>query len=610
MNIRYTKNIQNLFEPLTVTLGGTGHSRFNPYAVLRGNGTNPIIGTDDFIYKDYILTLGGSSSILLNNTTTAPITVSYAYTLTANGCSKTTTISVVVKPTPVLNSPLIGVVCNNAPFNYTATSATVGTTFSWTRASVSGISNAIGSGSGATINEVLNNTTTAPIVVNYLITLNANQCPNTQTLAVTVNPTPSLSSSLTPPSICSANPFSYTPTSATLNASFTWIRVANVNITPSPSASSNLVPINETLTNNTTSTVNVTYNIITTANGCSSLTQQVVVPINPSPSLSSSLLTSQICSNTLFNYTPSSTTSGTTFSWTRAAVAGISTPASSGINNISEALENTTAAPITVNYVYTLSANNCSRQQIISVIVKPNPTLSSSLTPASICSGTNFSYTAISGTAGVTYSWVRPSVAGINNGNASSSGAINTGIINETLTNNTFNPIIVNYNFTITANGCSSNQTVSVTVNPKPVATPGINYLCNGDTSQAISFSGNGVANTTYTWSNNNTSIGLAASGSGSIPLFVATNTTANQISGVVTISSTANGCSGTPVPVIFYVSATPVLTSVLNVNVTSNTTLTDQISTVKKYFTDKGYSVNISTNSGTGNTLQWKIKW
>ena len=44
--------------------------------------------------------------------------------------------------------------------------------------------------------------------------------------------------------------------------------------------------------------------------------------------------------------------------------------------------------------------------------------------------------------------------------------------------------------------------------------------------------------------------------------------------------------------------------------NISTNTTLTDQISTVKKYFTDKGYSVNISTNAGTGNTLQWKIKW
>ena len=71
VTIRYTKNIQNLFEPLSVSLGGTGKSRFNPYAVLRGNGTNPIIGTDDFIYKDYQLTLGAESSIVLTNTSTA-----------------------------------------------------------------------------------------------------------------------------------------------------------------------------------------------------------------------------------------------------------------------------------------------------------------------------------------------------------------------------------------------------------------------------------------------------------------------------------------------------------------------------------------------------------
>ena len=43
---------------------------------------------------------------------------------------------------------------------------------------------------------------------------------------------------------------------------------------------------------------------------------------------------------------------------------------------------------------------------------------------------------------------------------------------------------------------------------------------------------------------------------------------------------------------------------------ITTNTTITDQINTVKKHFTDKGYSVNISTNAGTGNTIQWTIKW
>ena len=84
ISIRFTKNIQNLFEPLSVTLGGTGNSRFTPYAVLRGDGTNPIMGTDDFIYKNYQLTLGPSSSIFLKNTETAT-SISNGGTLTSYG---------------------------------------------------------------------------------------------------------------------------------------------------------------------------------------------------------------------------------------------------------------------------------------------------------------------------------------------------------------------------------------------------------------------------------------------------------------------------------------------------------------------------------------------
>ena len=84
VDIRFTKNIQNLFEPLSVTLGGTGNSRFSPYAILRGNGTNPIIGTDDFIYKDYRLQLGSSSSIILTNTQNAT-SISNGGTLTSYG---------------------------------------------------------------------------------------------------------------------------------------------------------------------------------------------------------------------------------------------------------------------------------------------------------------------------------------------------------------------------------------------------------------------------------------------------------------------------------------------------------------------------------------------
>jgi hypothetical protein len=82
--IRFIKNVPNVFEPLAVPIGGTGNSTLLPYAVLRGNGTSPIIGTDDFIYKDYTLTLGNQSSIKINNTTNA-IGLGSGGTLTTNG---------------------------------------------------------------------------------------------------------------------------------------------------------------------------------------------------------------------------------------------------------------------------------------------------------------------------------------------------------------------------------------------------------------------------------------------------------------------------------------------------------------------------------------------
>ena len=69
--MRYIENTPNIFKPLPVNKGGTGNTYLEPYAVLRGDGSNPIIGTDDFIYKDKQLILGNESSILLTNTTNA-----------------------------------------------------------------------------------------------------------------------------------------------------------------------------------------------------------------------------------------------------------------------------------------------------------------------------------------------------------------------------------------------------------------------------------------------------------------------------------------------------------------------------------------------------------
>lgn len=93
-----------------------------------------------------------------------------------------------------LNSAKTATVCSGSLFNYTATTAAGGTTFTWSRPVIQGISNAAGSGNSATINETLINTTTEPIIVVYYITMTpSNTCPAVQEVWVTVNPAPVVS---------------------------------------------------------------------------------------------------------------------------------------------------------------------------------------------------------------------------------------------------------------------------------------------------------------------------------------------------------------------------------------------------------------------------------
>ena len=82
--------------------------------------------------------------------------------------------------------------CSATPFAYTATSATSGTTFTWNRPVMAGISNVAKSGSNAFVNDTLINTTTLPVSVTYYFTLTPDLCggvPAPQAVTVIVNPT-------------------------------------------------------------------------------------------------------------------------------------------------------------------------------------------------------------------------------------------------------------------------------------------------------------------------------------------------------------------------------------------------------------------------------------
>jgi gliding motility-associated-like protein len=121
---------------------------------------------------------------------------------------------------------------------------------------------------------------------------------------------------------------------------------------------------------------------------------------------------------------------------------------------------------------------------------------------------------------------------------ASGSGDINSFTANNTGANSAISTITV----TPSEGGCLGESTsFTFTVNPSPTVDFIQNQnVCNGMATSAVIFSGNNAA-TTYNWTNNNTSLGLAASGSGDINSFTASNTG----TAIITVIPEVDGCQG-----------------------------------------------------------------
>ena len=94
-------------------------------------------------------------------------------------------------------------------------------------------------------------------------------------------------------------------------------------------------------------------------------------------------------------------------------------------------------------------------------------------------------------------------------------------------------------------------KTFTITVNPTAeVNQPTSEVVCNGAATTAVTFGTTNTGGTiTYTWTNDDTSIGLAASGTGDIGSFTATNTgTAPVVATIVVTPHFTNGsvtCDG-----------------------------------------------------------------
>ncbi len=507
----------------------------------------------------------GDPGETLFDTTAAPANVNYVYTLSANGCTNPLSYSVaaVINPTPALNSSFTPpAICSGTMFNYSPASGTPGTSFAWTRAAVTGISNLAGNGTGNP-NETLINTAVNSINVTYVYTLSADGCINSTScsVVVTVKPKPVLGSSLTPPSICSGSAFNYTPSSGTPSASFAWSRAVMPGI--SNAAASGSDNPNEALINTTTAVINAAYVYTISANGCVNPGQNVLVAVNPTPALSSILTPPAICNTTIFSYTPTSATAGASFAWTRAITAGISNAAGNGNGDPNETLTNTTAASINAVYIYSVTANGCTDPSSYSVIVTVIPTVVAAASPLSqtICSGNTFTTNLTSNVYGTVFTWTLTQFMAIG-------GTANSGTqISDILTSTGAAPGNVIYAVIPTAGTCVGAavfDTITVKIIPTLSSSLVSPTICSGDNFHYAPASGTTGASFAWTRSIVTGISNTPGSGSGD-PNEVLINTTAESVNATYIYTVSANSCTNTTVyNLIVSVNPSPVLSSTL----------------------------------------------
>jgi hypothetical protein len=178
---------------------------------------------------------------------------------------------------PVLTSSISHSCCSGSPVNYIPEGSA--SNYEWNRLAQEGIAEVANMGFG-TITESLTNTTNLPVVVNFTYNMDLDGCTNSQTVEVTVNPTPDLLVSPTSMNVCpepGSQMINFSNPNQVSGTTFQWewtgLNSDLLSLTPS---NGNTSPIIFSIVNNTPSVINETSIDIsgTSPQGCS--TNQLV----------------------------------------------------------------------------------------------------------------------------------------------------------------------------------------------------------------------------------------------------------------------------------------------------------------------------------------------
>jgi gliding motility-associated-like protein len=508
----------------------------------------------------------GATTLTPTVTPTATTTYTFTGTSASGGCTASDPVTITVNPLPTATIGSNATVCQNAAgptITFTGANGTAPYTFTY---NINGGANqTISSGAGTTA--TLTAPTTASGTFTYnLVSVSSNGCSQNQTgsAVITVNPLPTVTAP-TNQTVCANASTTAVNFTGTAGATYTWTN-NTTSIGLGASGTGNIAAF--TATNATTSAVTATIAVTPTLAGCPGTPQNFTITVNPLPTVTAP--TNQtVCANASTTAVTFTGTAGATYTWTNNTTSiGLG---ASGTGNIAAfTATNATASPVTATITVTPTLAGCpGTPQNFTITVNPLPTVTAP-TNQTVCANASTTAVNFTGTAGATYTWT-------NNTTSIGLGTSGTGNIAAfTATNATASPVTATITVTPTLNGCTGTpQNFTITVNPIPTVTAPTNQtVCANASTTAVTFSGNN-ASTTYNWTNNTTSIGLAGVGTGTIAAFTATNATASPVTATIAVTPSLNGCTGTPQNFTITVNPSPTIGGTFTVCAGSTTQLT-----------------------------------
>jgi gliding motility-associated-like protein len=472
---------------------------------------------------------------------------------TVNGCYDTTLHTIVINPTPNVVQPPSQILCNGATAAATFFTGTVpGTIYNWTNTGpIIGIP-ATGSGDIPVFVASSNGSSAANAVIT--VRPDFNGCPGApKTFNITVNPTPNVAQPADQTLCDNSNTAPINFTGTVIGTVYNW---TNNNPTIGLAASGTGSIPSFTASSNGAATNTATITVTPTANGCPGIPKTLTITVKPMPDVVQPA-DQTLCAGNLtapINFTGPVT--GTLYSWTNTnTVIGL---AASGTGNIASfAAQSNGNATATATITVTASITGCSAPPKSFVItVNPTPSVTQP-TDQSLCDNSNTAPINFTGAVtGTIYNWVNSNptigLSASGTGNIPSFTASSNGATTNTAT----------ITVTPTVNGCPGTpKTFSITVKPMPdVVQPNDQTLCAGNFTSPINFTGP-VTGTLYSWTNTNTVIGLAASGTGNIASFAAQSNGTTTATATITVTASIGGCTAPPKSFVITVNPTPSVT-------------------------------------------------